>query len=102
MGARQQCRVWLGSEASIWSHRGYQVRGENVYTDTKSSALNIVRRVLGKGAPRITANGSTYFYRTRDALRNDDTGERSDAMLECRRASARSAPDWRNWDEGRW
>lgn len=83
--------VWLGHRASIWSHRGYRVRGERVECSSMRDARRIVRVSLcGIVPPRsaryvsVTAEDGVYCYSDRAAMNRDDTGARADAVISRR------------------
>lgn len=73
--------VWLGCHASIWSHRGYRVAGEHVYTDSRDDAMRLVRESIGEDVVTVRADGSTYCYRTQADADADDTGTAADAVV---------------------
>jgi len=73
--------VWLGCHASIWSHRGYRVDGEHVYTDSRTDALRIVRESIGDDMVAIRADDGTYCYRLQEDADADDTGASAAAVV---------------------
>lgn len=73
--------VWLGCRASIWSHRGYEVRGETVYTSSRKDARRIVRESLGDDVIRVQVDDGEYYYREAETADRDDTGVLADAIV---------------------
>lgn len=74
-------QAWLGSRASIWSHRGYEVRGETVYTESRADALRIARESLGEDVVEVRADDGTYLYADADSAARDDDGSSADAVV---------------------
>jgi hypothetical protein len=74
-------QVWLGCRASIWSHRGYEVRGETVYVESESEAEHVVRRSLPDGAVRVSACDADYWYADAEMAERDDDGIFADAVV---------------------
>lgn len=80
--------IWLGSEASIWGHRGYRVRGERVEGVTSMrDARRIVRESLRGSYVSAKASDGIYCYHDRAAMLRDDTGCAAVAVI-CRAEEA--------------
>lgn len=74
-------RVYLGSEASIWAHRGYAVTGSTVEGITSlRDARRIVRQSLGAYVSTRCPDG-IYCYTSREEMRADDTGAKAPAVI---------------------
>lgn len=74
-------RVWLGSEASIWAHRGYVVAGQTVEgIRSERAARRIVRESIGRYVS-MRADDGIYCYTSRADMRADDTGARAAAVI---------------------
>jgi hypothetical protein len=73
--------IWLGCNASIWSHRGYRVCGEHVYTEDRADALRIVRESIGEDMVAVRTEDGTYCYRTQEDADADETGASADAVV---------------------
>lgn len=87
-------KVWLGYRASSWSHRGYTVLGETVYTRSRRDAVRIVRESLGRRVYRACADGDgALYYVSLAALCRDQTGALADAVVSRVSASEDSSED---------
>lgn len=86
MSAQRQWEVWLGSKASIWSHRGYQVSGETVYATSERDALRIARVSCGARLPRVKVpDDGIYIYADRETMALDDQGTLACAVIRLAR-----------------
>jgi len=74
-------QVWLGHRASIWAHRGYEVRGETVYVSSRQEAERLVRRSLPDGAVRVRGDDGDYWYDDEETAESDDSGVLADAVV---------------------
>lgn len=76
--------VWLGSEADVWRHRGYEVSGETVYADTEDEARNVVSRTHGDldDLVSVDVDGGTYWYATQADADADSDGTSALAIVE--------------------
>ena len=82
MTAPLRWRVWLGAGASIWSHRGYTVRGESVYTTSYRDALRLARQEVGVTRLHVAqVPDGTYCYGTRRERDADETGAAAAAVV---------------------
>lgn len=81
MSEKNTVRVWLGYRASIWSHRGYTVRGESVYTDSLSDAKRIVGDSLPFEPVAVRADDSIYYYHDQADADRDDDGSGAYAVI---------------------
>lgn len=77
-------QVWLGYRASIWAHRGYEVRGETVYTSSRRDAERLVRESLSADAVRVRADNGDYWYATQVDADKDDDGSSAQAVVSLR------------------
>jgi len=77
----QNWQVWLGCYASIWAHRGYEVSGETVYTDSRADAMRLVSESLGGSYVAVRGDDGTYCYRTQADADSDDSGTQAVAVV---------------------
>lgn len=76
----QSWQVWMGYRASIWSHRGYTVRGETVYTDSRADAVRLVRESLDEPVA-VRCDEATYYYATQEDADRDESGANAAAVV---------------------
>lgn len=69
--------VWLGSEASIWSHRGYTVRGESVLCESREDAESVLRATYGDDL----VEEQDHYYATQEDCDADSDGSRALAVI---------------------
>jgi len=74
-------KVWLGHQAHIWSHRGYKVRGETVYTVSRADAEWVARSSLPDTAVCVRADDGQYWYADKNEAARDDTGALARAVV---------------------
>lgn len=74
-------RVWLGAYASLWSHRGYEVRGESVYCETRQDAERLALEIVGADAVAVPGGDGTYYYADDEAALRDSDGSRASAVV---------------------
>ncbi|MBK8168193.1 MAG: hypothetical protein IPK64_19780 [bacterium] len=71
--------VWLGSDASIWAHRGYVVRGERVLCESRKDAKAVVARTCGED---LVVWGGSHFYASREECDADEDGTGACAVID--------------------
>ena len=81
MKTSNEWRVWAGSSASIWAHRGYTVRGDSVYTESRADALRIARATVPAAVEVGAGDGEVYLYASQDAADRDADGSGADAVV---------------------
>ena len=75
--------VWLGSEASIWAHRGYRVIGERVQCESREDAEHVVRMSCGDDLAEYDAgSGGVHYYHSQESCDADDDGTGACAVID--------------------
>lgn len=75
--------IHLGSRASIWSHRGYTVRGSRVLCESREDALAILFHSFPDPDQlhEFVCDDTTYYYDNEGACDADRDGSRALAVI---------------------